>query len=42
MIKIKPIYRAGAFMGFSTRVKGEWTPPQSYKLLMLAVQEVNS
>jgi hypothetical protein len=40
-MSLVPIYRAGAFVGFSALIAGELTPPQPYKFLMIALEEVS-
>lgn len=39
--KLKGIWHRGEFAGFSAWV-GEWTAPQPYKRLMLALRDVGS
>jgi len=40
---VQPQYDAsGVFMGFSACIGGEWTTPQPYKALMLAIGDSGS
>ena len=42
-MRLRPIQdRTGAFLGFSALVAGEWTPPQPYKAVMLALRDAGA